>query len=184
MHFSSLLPVLALASSAIAAPATDPACPGAPAPSPSSKPSKPSNDDDSLYKAMKKSGREFIGVAVTLRNSSIETDIIRQQFNSMTPENAMKWESTEPARGQFTFEDADRHVAFARENKLEIHCHNLVWHSQLPLWVSNGNFTNATLIQVMEEHIKALATRWKGDCTRWDVVSKFTPDMNIYEKTH
>ncbi|KAF2826492.1 endo-1,4-beta-xylanase precursor [Ophiobolus disseminans] len=167
MHLSNLVAGLALASSVIAAP------------------SKPKDEckDDSLYKAMQQRGRSFIGTAVTLRNESRETEIINQEFNSMTPENAMKWESTEPSRGNFTFEDADRHVAFARKNKLQIHCHTLVWHSQLPLWVSNGNFTNATLIQVMEDHIKALATRWKGACTRWDVVNEALNENGTYRES-
>jgi endo-1,4-beta-xylanase len=84
----------------------------------------------------------------------------------------MKWESTEPDRGNFTFADADRYVQYAHNNSLQIHCHNLVWHSQLPDWVSQGNFTNSTLIQVMEDHIKALAGRYRGQCTRWDVVNE------------
>lgn len=167
MHFFDIVTALALASSAFAAP---------------SKP-KDDCDDDSLYKTMQKRGRSFIGTAVTLRNESRETEIINQDFNSMTPENAMKWESTEPSRGNFTFEDADRHVAFARKNKLQIHCHNLVWHSQLPLWVSNGKFTNATLIEVMEEHIKALTTRWKGACTRWDVVNEALNENGTYRES-
>jgi len=167
MHFSNIVAGLALATLAVAAP------------------SKPKDDhkEDSLYKAMQKRGRSFIGTAVTLRNESRETEIINQDFNSMTPENAMKWESTEPSRGNFTFADADRHVAFARKNKLQIHCHTLVWHSQLPLWVSNGNFTNSTLIQIMEDHIKALATRWKGDCTRWDVVNEALNENGTYRES-
>lgn len=91
---------------------------------------------------------------------------------SITPENAQKWESTEPSRGNFTFTDADRYVKYAKDNGLQIHCHNLVWHSQLPAWVTDGKFDNQTLIQIMEDHIKALAGRYNGECTRWDVVNE------------
>jgi len=93
-------------------------------------------------------------------------------FGSITPENAMKWESTEPARGQYTFAGADAIAAYAKEYKKQVHCHTLVWHSQLPQWVSQGGFDNATLIQVMYDHIKAVAGRYKGTCTRWDVVNE------------
>tara|TARA_R110002003_G_scaffold141_32_gene13142 strand:+ start:34938 stop:35999 length:1062 start_codon:yes stop_codon:yes gene_type:complete len=168
MHFSNIVAGLALASSVIAAP------------------SKPKDDckDDSLYKAMQQRGRSFIGTALTFHsNETREPEVIKQEFNSITPENAQKWESTEPSRGNFTFEDSDRYVNYAKKNKLQIHCHNLVWHSQLPQWVSNGNFTNATLIQVMEDHIKALAGRYKNDCTRWDVVNEALNEDGTYRES-
>ncbi|KAH8691719.1 endo-1,4-beta-xylanase-like protein [Phaeosphaeriaceae sp. PMI808] len=165
MHFSNIVTSLALASSVVAFP-------------------KPHPKEDSLYKAMQQRGRNFIGTALTLRvNETRETEIIRQEFNSITPENAQKWESIEPNRGNFTFAEADRHVEFVRKNKLQLHCHNLVWHSQLPKWVSTSNFTNATLIQVMEDHIKALAGRYKGDCTRWDVVNEALNDNGTYRSS-
>jgi endo-1,4-beta-xylanase len=171
MHFSNIIAGLALVSSVVAVP---PPPPGPPSPPKPIGPPQPPKDDHegSLYKAFQKRGRSYIGTAVTLRNESREVEVIQKEFNSMTPENAMKWESTEPTRGNFTFADGDAHVAFAKKNHLQLRCHNLVWHSQLPLWVSNSNYTNATLIQVMEDHIKALATRWKGACTQWDVVNE------------
>jgi endo-1,4-beta-xylanase len=120
---------------------------------------------------------------VTLRNESREVEVIQTEFNGMTPENAMKWESTEPSRGNFTFADGDRHAAFAAQNKLYLRCHTLVWHSQLPTWVSGGGFDNATLIQVMEDHIKALATRWKGNCAQWDVVNEALNENGTYRSS-
>jgi len=133
---------------------------------------------------MQARGREFAGTALTLRaNETREPEIIRQEFNSITPENAMKWESTEPSQGNFTLADADRHVAFAKANNLEMHCHTLVWHSQLPLWVSEGGFSNETLIEVMESHIKTLVTRWKGTCTRWDVVNEALNENGTYRSS-
>jgi endo-1,4-beta-xylanase len=79
----------------------------------------------------------------------------------------MKWEVIEPSRNNFTFDDADRYRDWAKANKKEIHCHNLVWHSQLPAWVGAGNFDNKTLISIMKNHIFKLAGRYKDVCTRW-----------------
>ncbi|KAK3083569.1 hypothetical protein LTR53_020172, partial [Teratosphaeriaceae sp. CCFEE 6253] len=99
---------------------------------------------------MKKRGRSFIGTAVTFRNppDTAEAAIYgnKADFNSITPENAQKWDATEPMRGNFTFADADQYVNYATSHGIQIHCHNLVWHSQLPAWVTQGNFDNATLI--------------------------------------
>jgi len=95
----------------------------------------------------------------------------------------MKWEVTEPQQGNFTFDDADRYVDYATSNGIEIHCHNLVWHSQLPPWVAAGNFDNATLIQVMYDHISGLAGRYAGRCTRWDVVNEALNENGTYRSS-
>src|SRR5690348_8647524 len=58
-----------------------------------------------------------IGTAVN--TSALTADdtyrtLVGQQFSSVTPENVMKWEVVEPARGQYDFSEADKLVAFAR----------------------------------------------------------------------
>ena len=65
---------------------------------------------------MKAAGREYIGTSLTLRNDPTEQGIIKNEFGSVTPENAMKWESTEPSRNQFTFDSADQHINWAQQN--------------------------------------------------------------------
>lgn len=162
MHFSSIVASLALAGSVIAA---------------------PSSKEPSLFKAFRERGRDFLGTALTVRNESVETKIIQQEFNSVTPENAMKWESTQPSRNNFTFAEGDKVAEFAKKNKLQVHCHTLVWHSQLPLWVSGGGFDNATLISIMENHIKTVAGRYKSVCTRWDVVNEALEEDGTYRKS-
>ena len=139
--------------------------------------------ETSLYKAFRDRGRNFIGTALTIRNEPAEPKIIDQDFNSVTPENAMKWESTEPSRNNFTFAGGDAVVAFAKKYDQQIHCHTLVWHSQLPTWVSAGGFDNKTLISIMENHIKNVAGRWKGACTRWDVVNEALNEDGTYRKS-
>lgn len=123
---------------------------------------------------MQSRGRRFIGTALTVRDDSAETAIIsnKNDFNSITPENAMKWDQIETARNQFSFAEADKHINYAKQRNYQVHCHTLVWHSQLPTWVSQGGFDNATLIEVMRNHITKVMTRYKGSCTRWDVVNE------------
>ncbi|KAH3955380.1 beta-xylanase [Parastagonospora nodorum] len=198
MYFSNIVASLALAGSALALPnPPTPPAPGCPAPHPSTGPPGPPGTPsppkhsgsptppatESLYQSFKKAGRDYIGVAVTIRNETKESDIIRSEFNSITPENAMKWESTEPSQGNFTLAGGDAIIALAKQNKQEVRCHTLVWHSQLPLWVSEGGFDNATLIQVMEDHIKAVAGRWKGACTQWDVVNEALNEDGTYRES-
>jgi endo-1,4-beta-xylanase len=94
------------------------------------------------------------------------------QFNSATPENEMKWGSVEANRGQLTFGPADQIVAFAQAHGMRIRGHNLVWHSQLPNWVANGNFTGPQLTQVMQQHIATEVGRYRGKIAVWDVLNE------------
>jgi hypothetical protein len=40
--------------------------------------------------------------------------------------------------------------------------HNCVWHSQLPSWVTSGNFDNATLQSIVKTHCSTLVGHYKG----------------------
>ncbi|KAF1943485.1 endo-1,4-beta-xylanase precursor [Clathrospora elynae] len=125
-----------------------------------------------LNAAMVARGRSYIGTSLTIRSDNTEQDIIKSaEFGSITPENAMKWDATEPNRGQFSFSNADAIANFATQNKKQLRCHTLVWYSQLPNWVNQIN-NNATLMSVMQNHITTLMQRYKGKCTHWDVVNE------------
>jgi len=122
--------------------------------------------------AMKARGRSYIGTSLTIRSDNTEQNIIKSnEFGSITPENAMKWDATEPNRGQFNWGNADGIANFATQNNKQLRCHTLVWYSQLPNWVNQIN-NNATLMSVMENHIKQVMGRYKGKCTHWDVVNE------------
>ncbi|KAK5999707.1 hypothetical protein QM012_005113 [Aureobasidium pullulans] len=138
-----------------------------------------------LAQAWTSKGRQYIGTALTIRDDAVEQGIIqsRSDFNSITPENAMKWESTEPSRNNFTFAGADAVADFADKYNKEMRCHTLVWHSQLPAWVSQGNFDNKTLISIIENHIKNVAGRYKNKCTHWDVVNEALNEDGTYRSS-
>jgi len=80
-------------------------------------------------------GREYFGTSLTVRSDTQESNIIRNknEFGSITPENAMKWDATEPNRGQFNFGAADQHVNWAVQNGMQIRCHTLVWYRYVAL---------------------------------------------------
>lgn len=127
-----------------------------------------------LNEAITYKGKEWFGTAVTVRKDKAERRLVDDtaQFGSITPENALKWDLTEPTRNHFEWEAADAVLDLAKANGQQVHCHNLVWHSRLPCWVINGKWDNATLVDIMTNHIKTLATKYKGTCTRWDVVNE------------
>ncbi|MFI9242434.1 endo-1,4-beta-xylanase [Streptomyces sp. NPDC053086] len=99
-------------------------------------------------------------------------DITGTQFGSLTPGNAMKWESVEPAQGSFNWTEADRIVAFAQAHDQQVRGHTLVWHSQNPSWLTNGSWTPAQLGSLLQNHIGTEVGRYKGRIAAWDVVNE------------
>jgi endo-1,4-beta-xylanase len=94
------------------------------------------------------------------------------QFDSVTPGNEMKWESVEPNRGTYNWGPADQIVSFAQQNNMMVRAHNLVWHSQLPNWLTSGSFTNSQLHDLMTKHVTDEVTHFKGKVAHWDVVNE------------
>ncbi|WP_345015070.1 non-reducing end alpha-L-arabinofuranosidase family hydrolase [Streptomyces shaanxiensis] len=122
------------------------------------------------------SGRYF-GTAVSsgrLGDSTYST-ILDREFNMITPENEMKWDTVEPSRGKFNFAPADSIVSHASAHGQRLRGHTLVWHSQLPGWVSS--ITDAgTLRSVMNNHITQQMAHYKGKIHSWDVVNEAFAD--------
>src|ERR1700716_3333135 len=72
-----------------------------------------------------------IGVAVSPRSvGGPDSALILQQFNSLTPENAMKMGPIHPEENRYNWRDADAIVNFAQAHGLKVRGHNLCWHEQ------------------------------------------------------
>lgn len=100
-------------------------------------------------------GHFYVGVAI---NGSIATDkvsgfgnrsaeqvnkdiaLVKAQFNQISPENDLKWQSIHPREGAdgYNFGPADAYVDFGVKNHMLIVGHTLVWHGQTPNWVFAG----------------------------------------------
>ncbi|RQM04681.1 hypothetical protein DH86_00003926 [Scytalidium sp. 3C] len=79
---------------------------------------------------------------------------------------------TEPEQGVFNYTGGDYFLNIAERTGKIVRCHNLVWVSELPDWVNNGNWTAETLNAVMENHITNLIEHWGDKCYSWDVVNE------------
>ncbi len=135
-------------------------------------------------------GNRLIGTAVGLPQLDTDPDyaaILAREFNAVTPENAMKWESVEPTQGHPNFTAADEIVAFAQAHDEKIRGHTLVWHQQLPAWLTGGTFTQAQLGDILKNHITLEVGRYAGKIYAWDVVNEViaadgTPQDDLWSK--
>ncbi len=134
----------------------------------------------------------LIGVAVNQDQFSDKDPrgdpIIKAQFNSISPENVLKWESVHPQPDRYDFEAADRYVAFGETNHMFIIGHTLVWHNQTPAWVFQAaGGTNAvdrdTLLARMRDHIHRVVGRYKGRIKGWDVVNEAINEDGTWRQT-
>jgi GH35 family endo-1,4-beta-xylanase len=121
----------------------------------------------------------FIGAAVNMtpfRNEPIYNQTLSREFNLLVGENAFKFDAVHPAQTTFNFTDTDALVAFAQANGMAVRGHTLVWHSQLPGWLTSGNFTRDQVIAIMRDHIMTVVGRYRGRILAWDVVNEAIAD--------
>ncbi len=121
-------------------------------------------------------GARRIGAAVESQRlrEPIFAKVLAANFNSLTPENEMKWAYVEPVAGQFAFRGGDALVAFAAQNDMRVRGHTLVWHTQLAPWV--GRLEGEALRAAMLAHVRGVVSHWKGRVAQWDVVNEAFAD--------
>ena len=125
-----------------------------------------------------------IGVAVGLRSlSGREASLILREFNSLTPENAMKMGPIHPEENRYYWKDADSIVDFAQRHGLKVRGHNLCWHEQTPAWLfkdGQGNLVSKeVLLRRLKDHISTVVGRYQGKVYAWDVVNEAIDDDSL-----
>jgi endo-1,4-beta-xylanase len=113
--------------------------------------------------------------------------LVKKHFNSITPENILKWEEVHPEPDRYNFEVPDQYVAFGEKHGMHIVGHTLVWHYQTPGWVfqdaSGRRLNREALLERMKEHIFTVMGRYRGRIHGWDVVNEAVLADGSYRKS-
>lgn len=117
----------------------------------------------------------LIGTALSApqieEKDSAAARLIPQQFDAATPENIMKAEIIHPGWDRYNFDLADKLVAYAKKNDIEVTAHTLIWHSQTPTFL-RGMKSADSIKQYFVNHINTVASRYDGKVYSWDVVNE------------
>src|SRR6185437_401825 len=117
----------------------------------------------------------FVGAALNpsqfTGENARQAALIKAQFDTISPENVLKWERVHPQPDKYNFGPADQYVDFGQKNHMFIIGHTLIWHSQTPKWVfeeANGNpVSRKVLLKRMRDHIQTVVGRYKGRVNGW-----------------
>ena len=110
--------------------------------------------------------------------------ILGGEFSALEPENAMKFALIHPRPNTdpqpYDFAPAERLVRFAQDHDMQVRGHTLVWHRQVPDWVTHGNFTPAQLNSILRDHITKVVRHFGDDVFAYDVVNEaFNDDGSL-----
>ncbi|WP_212989284.1 non-reducing end alpha-L-arabinofuranosidase family hydrolase [Actinoplanes auranticolor] len=120
-------------------------------------------------------GRYFgAAIAGGRLSDSTYTRIVNTEFNSVTAENEMKWDATEPSQGRFTYTNGDRILNQGIAMGAKVRGHALLWHAQQPAWAQS--LSGTALRNAAINHVTQVATHYKGKIHSWDVVNEAFAD--------
>lgn len=137
-----------------------------------------------LNNAARADGKLWFGTAADIPGLEQDDRYYMKEYNNThdfggtTPANIMKFMFTEPEQNVFNFTGAQEFLDIAFASHKLVRCHNLIWQSELPTWVTNPttNWTNETLSKVLQNHVYTLVSHFGDQCYSWDVVNEALSD--------
>ncbi|RZK48352.1 MAG: 1,4-beta-xylanase, partial [Hymenobacter sp.] len=116
-----------------------------------------------------------IGAALSVPTLYYDPDyqaLVVGQFNSVTPENIFKPEYLHPEPARYDWVEADQLAAFCRAHGQRLHGHVLVWHQQLPGWLTTFAGSPADWDNLLRDHVQTICRHFRGQVSGWDVVNE------------
>jgi endo-1,4-beta-xylanase len=126
-----------------------------------------------------------------LLNEADYAQVLRTEFSQLEPENEMKFGLIHPRPDSdphpYNFKGADELVAFAEAHHMLVRGHTLVWHRQVPSWLTAraqppSQLAPKELAEILHKHIQTVVSHYAGKVYGWDVVNEaFNEDGTMRE---
>ena len=114
-----------------------------------------------------------VGNVISPRDLDTERfELLKQHFDILTAENAMKPLYIQREKGVFTFETSDRLVNAVLEAGMKMHGHTLAWHQQSPEWINREGISREEAVENLITHAKTVAAHFRGRVISWDVLNE------------
>ncbi len=110
------------------------------------------------------------GVAINEDVIKNHKNLIVNEFNSVTFENALKFNYRIKENLDYDFKEADKLYEFAVKNNLSVRGHCLVWHVGFPQKIL-GNLSRDELLNEIRRYTRSVAKRYPS-IYAWDVVNE------------
>ncbi len=146
------------------------------------------NSSPTLRKAAAARG-VLIGAAVHTRflGEPAFTQILTAEFSQLEPENEMKFALIHPRPDTdphpYDFTGADTLVSFAQAHDMKVRGHTLLWHRQVPTWITKGTYTPSQLAAILHGHVNTVMSHYASKVYAWDVVNEAFNDDGTMRHT-
>ena len=93
----------------------------------------------------------------------------------LTTDYSFKFEALRPSADRFDFSATDALLAFARDKRLPLRAHTLIWNENTPDWLRR--LPGREVERIFDAHIETVVSRYAGQLHSWDVVNEpFWPE--------
>ena len=128
-----------------------------------------------------------VGTAIDLKyiGRELYADSVKNDFNTIVMENMMKMASMNPNQDKYLFSGVDVAANFAKEYDMDMRGHTLVWHQQLPLWLTqkSGQWTKEELLTIIENYVENVVGHFKGTIYTWDVLNEIIEEDGTFRES-
>lgn len=109
--------------------------------------------------------------------------VLGSEFSQLQAENEMKFSIIHPASNAYDFRRGDTLVSFAQAHDMLVRGHTLVWHKQIPAWVTEGNYDSSQLASILHEQVSTVMGHYAHKVYAWDVVNEAFNDNGSMRDT-
>jgi endo-1,4-beta-xylanase len=120
----------------------------------------------------------LIGAAAASRylGETEYTNILGSEFSQLQAEYEMKFGAIHPRPDTdaqpYDFRGGDALVAFAQAHNMVVRGHTLVWHKQVPEWITKGSYSPSQLARILGDHVNTVMGHYASKIYAWDVVNE------------